>query len=108
MVFHEYNPDAAVGSYNFIMAFFGIQMHGIPRKLMFAENITYIATRAGHLLEMKRMPMNEILNWKFAKELKNTNYCHKAITSKQVSQKKTKKKTEDILLRIQFRFERIF
>lgn len=34
-------------------------------KAMFADNIGKIAS-FGHLLELKRMPNNEILNWKFA------------------------------------------
>lgn len=62
MVLNAYDLIADSRSYNFIMAPFWIQMHGILRKLMFADNIAKIAKNAGHLLELECIPANEILN----------------------------------------------
>lgn len=39
MVLKEFDPKADSRRYNLIIASFWIQMHGIPKKLMFTDNI---------------------------------------------------------------------
>lgn len=67
MVLHEYNLDFLPEQYDFNIVPLWVQMHGIPRYLVFVEIIHKIACSIGKVVEMECMPHNEILTWKFAR-----------------------------------------
>lgn len=62
MVIDDYFPEFSIEKYNFLNAPFWIQIQNIPRNLIYKENIHKVAESIEPVIEMERMPSNELVN----------------------------------------------
>lgn len=74
MILKEYNPNIATETLDFTGAPLWVQLHGMVRRLMIADNINKMAKNVGLILKMEKMPPRHHITKK--KIIENNKYAH--------------------------------
>lgn len=74
MVLKKYNPNIATETLDFTGAPLWVQLHGMVRRLMIADNINKMAKNVGLILKMEKMPPRHHITKK--KIIENNKYAH--------------------------------